>query len=465
MDHYWSNELSMDPKRLLTHSLTTHPKGEKITNILASSLNAVDPYKAVRRFMKRHNFRLEIGECNYDLETIEHVYVIGFGKASYPMTVSAIDILEDYFTQGIAIVKSKEDRPSHVHPSLSIFEASHPVPDERSIAGAHSIIELLSRTTKHDLVIFLISGGGSSLLTAPVNNINLDDLQRLSRLLLNGGATINEINCLRKHLSRVKGGQLARITAPSRLATFILSDVVGDPLDVIASGPTVPDPTTFSNAISVLKKYRILQKAPESIVLHLKQGERGVVPETPKAGDPLFNHVQNLIVGNNLLAAQAALQEARRNSFNALLLTTSLQGEAKLVGRILASIARQIHATGDPVARPACIIAGGETTVKITNDGLGGRNQEVALAAVSDYAGLPESMLITMATDGDDGPTDAAGAVVSGDTYFRAQDLGLDPVDFLTRNDSYNFFNPLGDLLKPGITETNVCDLNFIFAF
>jgi len=454
----------MDPNNLMTYSLSTHPMGGILAKIIAASLDAVDPYKAVKRFMKRNKSILEIGDCVYDLDTIDHVYVIAFGKASYPMTISAIDILEQYFTQGIAIIKSKAARLSPVPTSLTTIEASHPIPDESCVAGSHSIIDFLSRTSKDDLIIFLISGGGSSLLTSPVKNIKLDELQRMSRLLINCGATITEINCIRKHLSQVKGGLLARLAAPSQITTLILSDVIGDPLDVIASGPTSPDPTTFSDAVSVLGKYKLIENAPDSIVFHLEQGVRGFFPETPKSDDPLFKNVHNFIVGNNLLAAQAAIDEARRNGFNTLLLTTSLEGEAKYAGEILASIARQINMTGDPISRPACIVAGGETTVKIRGDGIGGRNQELALAAVSNFVGLSETFLVTLATDGDDGPTDAAGAIVTCDTYIRAKDLGLDPVDFLHRNDSYNFFKPLGDLFKPGITETNVCDLNFIFA-
>ena len=454
----------MDPNNLMTYSLSAHPMGGILANIIATSLDAVDPNKAIRRFIKRDKSILEIGAFIYDLDTIKNVYVIAFGKASYPMTLSAIDILGNHFTQGITIIKSKGAKLNHGHPSLSIIEASHPIPDERCVEGSGSIIDLLSHTSKDDLVIFLISGGGSSLLTSPVKNITLDELQRLSRLLLNCGATINEINCLRKHLSQVKGGQLARIAAPSQIVTLIMSDVVGDPLDVIASGPTNPDSTTFSDAISVFEKYKLLHHAPESITSHLKQGARGIFEETPKANDPLFNNTQNLIVGNNLLAAKTAILEARRNGFNSILLTTSLEGEARFAGELLASIAKQINATGDPVRRPACIIAGGETTVKVTGEGFGGRNQELALAAVPNLIGLSETFLITLATDGDDGPTDAAGAVVTGDTYARAKALGLDPDVFLQRNDSYNYFKPLGDLLKPGITETNVCDLTFIFV-
>ncbi|MBU0512973.1 MAG: DUF4147 domain-containing protein [Chloroflexi bacterium] len=379
---------------------------------------------------------------------------------------------------------------------ISIFPASHPVPDERSVAGAQKIIDLLSTTTANDLVICLISGGGSALLTSPVAGISLTDLQSLTSALLACGATINEINTLRKHLSRVKGGQLARWIAPARSATLILSDVVGDPLDVVASGPTVPDSSTYADALAVVDKYNLGAQIPPAIMTHLQSGANGNIPETPKPGDPVFKRAENSIIGNNLQAAQAAIEQAKAEGFNTLLLTTSLQGEARAAGRMLAAVARQIAATGDPIPRPACIVAGGETTVTLSlphpqplsqgergvflplplgapfgddkgrgEGGLGGRNQELALAAVSELAGLPDVMLIALATDGDDGPTDAAGAVVTGETLARARELGLDPAEFLARNDSYHFFEPLGDLLKPGPTQTNVCDLTFIFAF
>jgi len=269
----------------------------------------------------------------------------------------------------------------------------------------------------------------------------------------------------------------------------VLSDVINDPLDVIASGPTVPDPSTFSDALQILKKYQIASETSAVIFEHLKRGAAGEIPETPKSGDPTFKKVQNVVVGNNLQAAQAAVSQAQTEGFNTLLLTTSLQGEASVAGQIMSAIAQQVTATGDPIPRPACIIAGGETTVTLSaphpsplpkgegerppspfgrgaggEGGKGGRNQELALGAVAELAGLEDVMLIALATDGDDGPTDAAGAVVTGETLRRAALSGLNPSEFLARNDAYNFFDPLGDLLKPGLTHTNVCDLTFIFA-
>jgi glycerate 2-kinase len=412
--------------------------------------------------MHRDGNRLAIGEQQYDLEKYARVLVIGIGKASQPMGAAAAEILGDYLTRGILLTKTKT--PDSIA-GLQIMEGSHPVPDQRSIAGAQKIADLLAETTENDLVIYLISGGGSALLTLPVSGISLGDLQALTKALLACGATINEINCLRKHLSRVKGGQLARWAAPAQVAALILSDVIGDPLDVIASGPTTPDPSTFQDALEILQKYELRYQVPAPILKHLQGGTSGEIPETPKANDPLFGNINNLIIGNNDQAARAAMQQAQIEGFNSLLLTTHLQGEARQAGRMLGAILKQVAITGDPIPRPACIIAGGETTVTIHGDGLGGRNQEVALGAVVELAGLPDVMLIALATDGDDGPTDAAGAVVTGETLGRAKISGLDPLEFLIRNAAYEFFDPLEDLLKPGATQTNVNDLTFLIAW
>jgi hydroxypyruvate reductase len=324
---------------------------------------------------------------------------------------------------------------------------------------------LLADVNEDDLVICLISGGGSALLVSPVPGISLSELQVLTKVLLAGGASIDEINTLRKHLEQLKGGGLARLACPASLITLILSDVVGDPLDVIASGPTVPDPTTFADAWNILERYNLVDRIPSPLVHHLQNGCRGKLPDTPKPGDPLFNKIQNVIIGNNRQAAVAAIHQAEVEGLNCMLLTTYLQGEARQAGRFLAAIARQVVESGAPIPRPACIVAGGETTVTLIGDGLGGRNQELALAAVSDLAGQDQIALIALATDGGDGPTDAAGAIVTGRTLERARAIGLEPAHFLANNDAYHFFDPLGDLIRTGPTQTNVTDLAFLFAF
>jgi hydroxypyruvate reductase len=381
------------------------------------------------------------------------------------MAQAILNILGGYIRSGVIVTKSVPTNLTFSLTQLNIFEGSHPIPDERSVMGANAIIEYLSSTTENDLVIFLVSGGGSALMTSPVACVELEHLQALTHSLLDCGANIYEINTLRKHLSRVKGGGLARLAAPSEVITLLLSDVVGDPLDVIASGPTVPDPTTYDDAFAVLRKYRLENSLPNPILTHLQKGKLGVIPDTPKEDDPIFIKVQNFIIGNNYTAASAAMQQARKEGFNTLLLTSSLVGEARSVGSLFAAIVKQIDTTGEPIPRPACVIAGGETTVTITGNGKGGRNQELALSTVEGIAGIHDIMLITLATDGEDGPTDAAGAVVTGNTLKRAIDYGLDHRDFLNRNDSYHFFKCLEENLKSGPTGTNVCDLTFIFAF
>jgi hydroxypyruvate reductase len=456
----------MKPANLMTQSLRASPHGQRVARILAAALEAVDPARAVEKYLLRDSNQLIIGDQVYYLPDYDRIFLIGFGKASIPMGRAAVRILAEDLTQGILISKEIPSASGFRDQSpVSLLEGGHPVPDQRSIQSAQNITEIVSSTTKNDLLICLISGGGSALLTYPVPGLALDDIQHLTRALLSCGATINEINCLRKHLSQVKGGQLARLAAPAQVATLILSDVIGDPLDVIASGPFVPDPTTFSDALSILAKYQILEQVPNSIRTNLETGKVGRIPETPKPNDPIFSNVQNLIIGNNYQAAQAALEHATQENFKAKLLTTYLQGEAREVGRTLAAITKQAAVTGDPVSRPACLIAGGETTVTIQGAGLGGRNLELALGAVQELAGLQDVMLITLATDGDDGPTDAAGAVVTGESLLQATKLGLSPNQFLAENNSYHFFEPLGDLIQSGLTHTNVNDLVFLLTF
>jgi hydroxypyruvate reductase len=452
----------MNSERFMTQSLITSPIGHIVSSILLKAIDAVNPEKAVAQFLHREESKLYIGKKSYEINQIGRIFLIGFGKASVPMGYAAINTLGGYLDSGILITKKYNNSTVL---GIPVIEGSHPIPDQRSTDASRRIIQLLSSTKENDLVICLISGGGSSLMTLPVEGITLDQTQALTKTLLECGATINEINCLRKHISQVKGGQLARFATPANIATLILSDVVNDPIDVIASGPTAPDPTTYHDAIGILEKYEIVNKIPYQIRQHLNLGKKGEIPETPKPDDPIFLKVENNIVGNNFLAAKAAVSMAKQYGFNTMLLTTSLQGEASAAGKMIAAVAQQIASTGDPIQRPACIIMGGETTVTIRGNGQGGRNQELALGAVSDIDGIENTILITLATDGDDGPTDAAGAVVTGETKKRALAFGLNPIDFLRKNNSYEFFNPLNDLLKPGLTGTNVNDLTLLILF
>jgi len=476
----------MNPDLLLTNSLRASPYGTTVTRILAAALGAVDPAAAVQRYLLRDGDMLHAGDQTYDLRAYERVFVVGTGKAGVPMARAAAELLGDRLAGGVVVVKGYGDgRIENRVPSgrlkmqkeqsaaqfsisnsqFSIIEACHPIPDERGVAGARRIAQLLEQATERDLVLALISGGGSALLTLPAEAITLAELQSLTNILLRCGANINEINTLRKHLDQVKGGGLARLAHPATMITLVLSDVVGNPLDVIGSGPTVPDTSSFADAYAVLERYDVVADAPAPIVERLRSGMSGQIAETLKPSDPRFARVHNLIVGSNLQAAEAALAAARAAGFNTLLLTTFLQAEAREAGRMLAAIARELADSGHPLPRPACIIAGGETTVTLRGSGRGGRNQELALAAVADMAGLPELALVALGTDGGDGPTDAAGAAVTGTTFDRARALGLDPAAHLARNDAYPFFDTLGDLLKPGPTATNVNDLAFVFAF
>ena len=402
----------------------------------------------------------------FDLRQYRHVWMVGAGKAGAPMAKRTAELVGDNLTGGLVIVKqghagNLQGLPRQLH----LMEAGHPIPDERGMAGARQIAQVLAGLTGDDLVICLISGGGSALLVSPVPGISLSDLQGLTSALVSSAASIDEINTVRKHLEQLKGGGLARLASPARMLALILSDVVGDPLEVIASGPTVPDTTTFADAWGVIERYNLVDRTPRALVQTLQRGCRGELPETPKPGDPIFENIHNVIIGNNRQAANAALLQAQHEGLHGMLLTNQLQGEARQAGRFLASIVRQVVAYGEPLPRPACIIAGGETTVSLTGNGLGGRNQELALGAVADLAGLEEVALVTLATDGEDGPTDAAGAIVTGTTCQLALNKKLVPADFLSRNDAYHFFDQLGSLIRTGPTQTNVTDLAFLFIF
>lgn len=456
--------MSLSPASFMTATLRSSPWGERVAVVLYEAVCAVDPGKAIGKFIQREGHTLNVGGQSYDLSCYRHIWFLGAGKAAAPMSAKVSEILGPYLTKGIAVVKEGYANISSPE-NVEIYQGGHPIPDERNVQATRLITGLLRECKQDDLVIYAISGGGSALLTLPVADVTLNNLQELTNVLLTNGATINEINTLRKHLDEVKGGKLARIARPATQIGFILSDVVGDPLDVIASGPTVPDPTTFSQAYEVLERFRLRDVVPEEILAYIQAGINGVIPDNPKEGDPVFNHVCNFIVGSNRQAAESAIDQARKDGFNTLLLTNFLQGEARHAGQFMGSIARQVAAYGSPISRPACILAGGETTVTVTGNGLGGRNQELALGAVNELAGLQDMTLITLATDGGDGPTDGAGAVVTGSTLARALENGMDPKAYLYNNDAYHFFDRLGDVLKPGPTMTNVNDLTFLFAF
>lgn len=451
----------IDPEQLMTHSLRHHPRGQALSEIMAAALHAVDPARAVRRALRRDGAAIVVGERRY--EQIKRVIVVGAGKAGAPMTEAVVDVLQERIDTGLVIVKDGHGSTTggRVGP-VTLLEGAHPVPDERGMAAAQQLAVLLHNLDADDLVLVLVSGGGSALLTLPVPPLTLRDLQALTDALLRCGATIGEINALRKHCTALGGGQLARLAAPAQVASLIVSDVVGSPLDVIASGPTALDPTTFADAWAIVERYKLETVLPPAIIMRLQQGMAGMAAETPKPNDGLWERVHNQIVASNAVAADAAVAAARERGFNAMLLTTFAEGEAHDVGRMLAAVARELGQRDGPLPRPALIVVGGETTVTLRGNGMGGRNQEVALGAVEGVRGLSRAVLVALATDGGDGPTDAAGAVVTGDTLDRARTLGLNPAAFLNHNDAYHFFAALDDLLHSGPTLTNVNDLLFV---
>ena len=429
--------------------------------IFNAGVKAVAPENAIARFCSRKGHALIIGTHTFDLQAYEHVYVVGAGKATAPMAAAIEDLIGDKLVSGVITVKYDHTVPLQ---KIQVVEAGHPVPDTNGEAGSDRILELAQKAGSRDLLVCLISGGGSALLPKPVTGVSLDDKQTMTRILLACGATIHEINTLRKHLSAIKGGQLAMAASPATVVTLILSDVVGDDLDVIASGPTVPDNSTFSDCIDIMEKYAIADQLPPAITAYFSQGQAGQVRETPKADDPAFAKTYNLIIGSNFDALMAAQAEAVRRGYTTHVLSSMIEGETSDVARVHSAIAKEAIKTGYPAQAPVCILSGGETTVTLKGNGLGGRNQHFALCAAADIAGSETVLILSGGTDGNDGPTDAAGALVDNTTLQRAADQGLDWARFLSTNDAYHFFKPLGDLLITGPTKTNVMDLRIILV-
>jgi glycerate-2-kinase len=431
-------------------------------DILSTAVEAVDPGEAIRRNLVIDNGELRIDGVALDLDRYSNVYVIGGGKAGGSMAEAIEELLGDRVTTGILNVLKGTESDYHLE-KIRLNGASHPTPGEDGVRGVEEMLTLMEGAGEEDLFIVLISGGGSSLMTYPAWDISLSEIRSLTERLLRSGATINELNAVRKHLSAIKGGLMAKGAHPATVLSLILSDVVGDPLDTIASGPTSPDHTTFEDAIGVLKNRGIWDETPPSVRRHLEKGLGGEVEETPKAGDMIFDRVINVVMGSNLTASRAALGRAEELGYHSLLWSTSVEGEAKEVGMALADIANEIVAADTPVKRPAALIAGGETTVTVTGNGIGGRNQELALSASLKIVGC-DAVIAALATDGIDGPTDAAGAIVDGSTLERAERLNMDALQFLEDNDSYTFFRRLGDTFSTGPTGTNVNDLTLILV-
>ena len=434
----------------------TDKQKEILGHILRAGLDAVDPEAAVRKCVCREGSTLFVGERDYALDRYKRVILIGAGKGTAPMAKAVEQTLGDHLTSGWIIVKYGYGMPLD---KTHIIEAGHPIPDEAGLEAAESLLHTIGECGEEDLIICAFSGGGSALLPAPCPPLSLNEKQQTTRLLLESGATIDEINAIRKHLSRSKGGWLAKTAYPATLVSLLLSDVIGDRLDVIASGPTVPDETTFGDCVSIVEKYQLAENLPKAVMTLLQQGTASLIPETPKKGDRVFSKGQNLIVGNNRNALLAAQQRAISLGYNTMILSSQIEGEAREIAQVFASIGKEISQSGLPIAPPACVLAGGEPTVTIRGQGKGGRNQELALACAISIDGWDRIALLSAGTDGTDGPTDAAGAIVDGTTCRRAREADLNPNAFLMANDSYSFFESLGDLVKTGPTRTNVMDI------
>jgi hydroxypyruvate reductase len=418
--------------------------------VAEAALAAVQPEEAIARATMRDAASLRIGARRIVLSDYERAVIIGFGKAAVPMGRAALRLLDGLDVTGVLV--SPAAAPVE---GLDVVEGSHPVPDERSLNGGRRILEAAASVGENDLVMVLISGGGSAVVAAPARGLTLEDLKATNELLLRSGATITELNTVRKHLSAVKGGRLAEALSEARaIVTLVLSDVIGDPLDVVASGPTVPDPSTFADALAVLDKYDLRQVVRPAVRLHIEAGAALLIPDTPTAGK-FFSRQIISIVADAGIAARAAADAARRHPGPAHVVQTDLEGEAR-------EVAGQLVAAGDALSPGETLVYAGETTVTVTGNGRGGRNQELALAASITLDGRDDLVILSVGTDGIDGMTRSAGAFADGTAVARGKKLGLDAANHLERNDSHPFLVAVGDVLNSGPTGTNVGDLMLV---
>ena len=425
-------------------------------DIFNSGLLSADPAFAINRHLKLHETRLMVKDTTFDLAQFEEILVIGAGKACAAMAKELENILGSRISRGSIIVKYDHTESLE---TIELIEAGHPVPDENGQAGAEKLFAMAENAHEKTLVFCLISGGGSALSPLPCDGISLAEKQETTKTLLSCGARIHEINTIRKHLSLIKGGGLARAAYPATIISLILSDVVGDDLDIIASGLTVADTGTFKECEDIIRSYGIALKLPKNVLDHIKKGCAGEIPETPKPDEPCFKRVKNLIIGNNFNCLVKAKEKAQSLGYNTIILSSLIEGETKDIAKMHAAIAREILKTGNPIPLPACIISGGETIVTMDHHGLGGRNQEFVLASAIEIKGENNIIVLSAGTDGTDGPTDAAGAIADGNTLEKARDLGISAKKYLIAHDSYNFFDKLDDLIITGPTNTNVMDL------
>lgn len=418
-----------------------------VLEILEEGLKTADPKKAVKDVL---------GKLENDISKASRVFVIGFGKASLAMAQGCEETLKER-VQDYAVIMPKgfEVRGSG---RVKVFEGTHPIPSRINVESTEKLLSVYSNLTSKDLVICLISGGGSSLLTLPAEDVSLEDKIMATDILIKSGAEIKEVNTVRKHISRVKGGQLVSFLKPAKVISLIVSDIVGDPVEYIASGPTSPDPSTFEDAFAVISKYNLKGKLPSSVLERIRRGLRKEIPETPKPGDPIFDNVKNIVVLNNMKSLAAMKSKADELGYNTLILTSYMQGEAREVGKFVSSVMKQVSKHNTPVEKPACLIMGGETTVTVKGRGRGGRNQELVLSVVNSYRPDKNFVFASIGSDGVDGYSDAAGAIADYLTVENISEKSLDPEKFLMENDSYNFFKQADCLIFTGVTGTNVND-------
>jgi hydroxypyruvate reductase len=425
-------------------------------DIFMAGVRAADPSAAVTNSLGLEHPLLRVGGKVYRLPEIDKIYVAGCGKAAAPMAAALERSLGGRLSGGIIIVKYGHRLALE---KIAVIEAGHPIPDDAGVEGARRMIELVRPLGERDLLFFVVSGGGSALLPCPAEDLTLADKQRTTEVLLKSGAAIKEINAVRKHLSCVKGGRFAQMAAPAQLVSLILSDVVGDSVEAIASGPTAPDSSTYADCLRITHSYDAAGEIPARVMELLRRGTMGELSETPKASDPIFERVNNVIIGSNALALTAARERAVALGYEASIVSDSIEGESRVAAKAHAERIKEIVQTKKPGTRPICLLSGGETTVTVRGTGLGGRNQEFTLAAAIEIEGLDGVVVLSGGTDGTDGPTDAAGGIVDGTTIARAKAKNLVAAGSLENNDSYRLLAATGDLLMTGPTLTNVMDL------
>lgn len=428
-----------------------------LIDILNEILSSIDPVNVIKNSIKFFDNKLVVNNLELNLQNTRRIFVIGGGKAAGKMAFGIESVLGDAINDGLIIVPYGSNVPKLER--IKVMKASHPIPDQNGVNGVKMMLELLKSLSKDDLVIVLISGGGSALMPLPIDGITLEEKSSLIKSLMLRGASIRELNTVRKHLSKIKGGQLARYAYPARVLSLIISDVVGNPLDVIASGPTAPDLTTFADAINVLKQYNLWESAPENVRGILLKGVKGEISETPKPDDPVFKNVYNVIIADNSYACKVAIKVLEKKGIRGIYLSSSIECEARYVGSVIGDIIKGIARGETSLEKPLGLIVGGETTVTVKGSGIGGRNQELCLSVAFRIRGLKNVVFASIGTDGIDGVTDAAGAIVDGYTIDKGLALGLNPSEYLENNDSYTFFRKLNDLIITGPTGNNMNDI------